>query len=45
MMGVGWRRGADFLVFLFRAERDGDEFVVNGEKKWITNGIFSDYFR
>ncbi|KAK9452659.1 acyl-CoA dehydrogenase/oxidase [Dipodascopsis uninucleata] len=23
---------------------DGKHFVVNGEKKWITNGIWSDYF-
>lgn len=23
---------------------DGKHFIVNGEKKWITNGIYSDYF-
>ncbi|KAL2753204.1 hypothetical protein ACRALDRAFT_1065447 [Sodiomyces alcalophilus JCM 7366] len=23
---------------------DGKHFIVNGEKKWITNGIWSDYF-
>jgi alkylation response protein AidB-like acyl-CoA dehydrogenase len=23
---------------------DGKTFVVNGEKKWITNGVFADYF-
>ncbi|GBC22996.1 uncharacterized protein OCT59_014066 [Rhizophagus irregularis] len=23
---------------------DGQYYIVNGEKKWITNGIFSDYF-
>jgi len=23
---------------------DGTHFVVNGEKKWITNGVFADYF-
>jgi len=23
---------------------DGKFYVVNGEKKWITNGFFSDYF-
>lgn len=25
------------------AERSGDHYVVNGSKKWITNGIFADY--
>ena len=25
-----------------RAERDGDEYVVNGEKMWITNGTVAD---
>lgn len=23
---------------------DGKHYIVNGEKKWITNGLFSDYF-
>ncbi|KAJ5788478.1 Acyl-CoA dehydrogenase N-terminal [Penicillium paradoxum] len=23
---------------------DGKHYIVNGEKKWITNGIYSDYF-
>ncbi|KAI9591481.1 acyl-CoA dehydrogenase/oxidase [Syncephalis fuscata] len=23
---------------------DGEHFIVNGEKKWITNGVFADYF-
>jgi len=23
---------------------DGKHFIVNGEKKWITNGIYADYF-
>ncbi|RKP24039.1 putative acyl-CoA dehydrogenase [Syncephalis pseudoplumigaleata] len=23
---------------------DGEHFIVNGEKKWITNGAFADYF-
>jgi alkylation response protein AidB-like acyl-CoA dehydrogenase len=23
---------------------DGKHYVVNGEKKWITNGAFADYF-
>ena len=25
------------------AERRGDVYIVNGAKKWITNGIFADY--
>lgn len=36
--------GSDVRNLTTTAERDGDYFVVNGEKKWITNGIFSDYF-
>jgi alkylation response protein AidB-like acyl-CoA dehydrogenase len=27
-----------------RKTPDGLHYIVNGEKKWITNGIFSDYF-
>ena len=23
---------------------DGKHYIVNGEKKWITNGSFADYF-
>jgi hypothetical protein len=23
---------------------DGKHYIVNGEKKWITNGVFADYF-
>jgi alkylation response protein AidB-like acyl-CoA dehydrogenase len=23
---------------------DGQYYIVNGEKKWITNGVFADYF-
>jgi hypothetical protein len=23
---------------------DGKFYIVNGEKKWITNGVFADYF-
>lgn len=27
-----------------RESPDGSHYIVNGEKKWITNGIFADYF-
>ncbi|PHH62059.1 hypothetical protein CDD81_7615 [Ophiocordyceps australis] len=27
-----------------RLSDDGKHFIVNGEKKWITNGVWSDYF-
>ncbi|KPM34179.1 hypothetical protein AK830_g12390 [Neonectria ditissima] len=27
-----------------KLSEDGKHFIVNGEKKWITNGIWSDYF-
>lgn len=36
------------LTFKYRAEArktpDGKHYIVNGEKKWITNGVFADYF-
>lgn len=25
------------------AKRQGDKYVVNGTKKWITNGVYADY--
>lgn len=27
-----------------RKSADGKHYIVNGEKKWITNGVFADYF-
>jgi len=36
--------GSDVANIKCTAKRDGDFFVVNGNKKWITNGIFADYF-
>jgi len=36
--------GSDVANLQTTAERDGDVYIVNGEKKWITNGTFADYF-
>jgi alkylation response protein AidB-like acyl-CoA dehydrogenase len=38
--------GSDVRALSTTAEKtaDGSKYIVNGEKKWITNGIFSDYF-
>jgi len=36
--------GSDVANIQCTAMRDGDYFIVNGVKKWITNGLFSDYF-
>ena len=34
--------GTDVLGMTTLAERDGDEYVLNGAKMWITNGAISD---
>ncbi|KAF8838040.1 acyl-CoA dehydrogenase NM domain-like protein [Paxillus ammoniavirescens] len=36
--------GSDVAGVQTVAARDGDEWVVTGTKKWITNGMFADYF-
>jgi alkylation response protein AidB-like acyl-CoA dehydrogenase len=36
--------GSDVSGLQTTAVRDGDFWVVNGTKKWITNGTFADYF-
>jgi alkylation response protein AidB-like acyl-CoA dehydrogenase len=35
--------GSDVARLTTHAERSGSHYVVNGAKKWITNGIFADY--
>ncbi|TPX72235.1 hypothetical protein SpCBS45565_g00582 [Spizellomyces sp. 'palustris'] len=38
--------GSDVSGLLTEAVKspDGTHYIVNGEKKWITNGVFADYF-
>jgi alkylation response protein AidB-like acyl-CoA dehydrogenase len=35
--------GSDVAGITTAAEKRGDKYIVNGSKKWITNGIFADY--
>ena len=36
--------GSDVSSISTEAEKDGDEWVINGNKMWITNGSIGDYF-
>ncbi|MBX3206289.1 MAG: acyl-CoA dehydrogenase family protein [Labilithrix sp.] len=36
--------GSDAGSILTRADRDGDSYVINGEKIWVTNGGVADLF-
>ena len=36
--------GSDVSSVAATAEKDGDEWVINGNKMWITNGSVGDYF-
>jgi len=36
--------GSDVAGIRTTATRDGDYFIVNGTKKWITGGAFADFF-
>lgn len=35
--------GSDVAGITTTAVRQGDKYIVNGAKKWITNGSFADY--
>ncbi len=35
--------GSDVAGMKCKAEKDGDEYILNGNKFWITNGGFADY--
>jgi len=35
--------GSDVAGMQCRAQKDGDEYILNGNKFWITNGGFADY--
>ncbi|HEX6498042.1 MAG TPA: acyl-CoA dehydrogenase family protein [Micromonosporaceae bacterium] len=36
--------GSDAAAMKTRAERDGDHYVINGAKRWITNAGVSEYY-
>jgi alkylation response protein AidB-like acyl-CoA dehydrogenase len=36
--------GSDAAAMKTRAERDGDDYVLNGAKRWITNAGVSEYY-
>ncbi|AGB37123.1 acyl-CoA dehydrogenase family protein [Natronococcus occultus] len=36
--------GSDVSSVSTQAEKDGDEWVINGNKMWITNGTIGDFF-
>lgn len=36
--------GSDVAGLQTEAKDMGDHYLVNGEKKWVTNGTFADYF-
>ncbi|KAJ5722333.1 Acyl-CoA dehydrogenase AFT10-1 [Penicillium malachiteum] len=35
--------GSDVASISTTAKREGDHYIVNGAKKWITNGLWADY--
>ncbi|WP_285260347.1 acyl-CoA dehydrogenase family protein [Halopseudomonas bauzanensis] len=46
MWAQGWSEpnaGSDMAAIRSKALRDGDEFVINGQKTWSTRAIFADW--
>lgn len=46
MWAQGWSEpnaGSDMAAIRSKAIRDGDEFVINGQKTWSTRAIFADW--
>jgi alkylation response protein AidB-like acyl-CoA dehydrogenase len=35
--------GSNVLEIKTRARRDGDHYIISGEKTWISNGVYSDF--
>jgi len=35
--------GSNVLEIKTRARKDGDDYIINGEKTWISNGSYSDF--
>merc|ERR1712118_608487 len=36
--------GSDVANIKMEALKDGDSYIINGEKKWITGGLWADWF-